>query len=104
MKINFSKKAMAYVNDKKISNIVIDIDLDSKASCCGLGAVDFVIMSNAKDKFKNYKKADSVLTEVYYSPSLEFYFNDESIMDIGCVGFFNFKKLYVANEINILAD
>lgn len=104
MKINFSKKSKDFIKEKSIDNIVIDIDIDSKSACCGMGSVDFDIKYNSKDKVKNFKKADSDLLDVYYSPALNFYFNEDSIIDIGCVGFSRFKKLYVANEINILAD
>ncbi|MGO3017833.1 MAG: iron-sulfur cluster biosynthesis family protein [Anaerococcus sp.] len=104
MKINFSKKSKDFIKQKHIDNLVIDIDLDSKSACCGMGSVDFNINYNSKDKVKNFKKADSDLIEVYYSPSLNFYFDKDSILDIGCIGISKFKKLYVANEINILAN
>lgn len=104
MKVSFSKKAQDFIKEKNIENIVVDIDLDSKAACCGLGSVDFKILENSKDKVKNYKKADSDFIDVYFSPSLNFYFEDDSIMDIGCLGLLNFKKLYVTNEINVLAN
>lgn len=104
MKIEFSKQAKDYINEKNIDNIVVDIDLDSKAACCGFGSVDFKIIENAQDKVRNFKHGQSDFIDVSYSPSLEFYFDNNSIMDIGCAGFFKFKKLYVKNEINVLAD
>ncbi|MDD7305894.1 MAG: CC/Se motif family (seleno)protein [Peptoniphilaceae bacterium] len=104
MKVSFSNKAKEFIKEKNIDNLVVDLDLNSKANCCGMGSVDFKVTENAKDKVKNYKKADSDLIDVYFSPSLNFYFDDNSILDIGCVGLLKFKKLYVANEINILAN
>lgn len=104
MKVNFSKKAEEFIKEKNIENLVVDIDLDSKAACCGMGSVDFKISKNAKDKVQNYKKADSDLIDVFFSPSLNFYFDEDSVLDIGCAGLYKFKKLYVANEINILAN
>lgn len=104
MKVSFSKKAQEFIKEKNIKDLVVDIDLDSKAACCGLGSVDFAILENAKDKVKNYHKADSDFVDVYYSPSLNFYFDNESILDIGCAGILKFKKLYVANEVNILSN
>lgn len=104
MKVSFSKKAKEFIKEKNINNLVVDIDLDTKGACCGIGSVDFAIIENAKDKVINYKKADSDLIDVYYSPSLNFYFDGDSILDIGCAGFLKFKKLYVSNEVNVLAN
>lgn len=104
MKVSFSKKAKEFIKEKNIDNLVVDLDLDTKGACCGFGSVDFKIMENSKDKVTNYKKAESDLIDVYYSPSLNFYFDSDSILDIACAGLLKFKKLYVANEINVLAN
>lgn len=104
MKININEKAMNYIKERNIENIVVDIDMDSKAACCGAGTVDFRVFPNAKDRVKNYKKELIDNIEIYYSPNLEFYFKDESPLDISSFGISKFQKLYVTNEINFMKD
>lgn len=102
MKIKLDKKAKNYIKKNKINDIVIQIDQDSKQACCGLGSIDFKIYLNSKDEVKNFKNVNLKDLEVYYEPSLEFYFKDDDEVLIKLIGFLNFKKLYIANEINIL--
>ncbi|NVF10703.1 hypothetical protein HV819_01555 [Anaerococcus sp. AGMB00486] len=102
MKIKFDEKSKKYIKKNKIKNIVIQVDRNSKQACCGLGSIDFEVFINSKHKVKNFKHINKNDLEIYYEPSLEFYFKDDDEILIKIIGFLNFKKLYVANEINVL--
>lgn len=102
MKIIFDDKAKKFIKEKNIKDIVIQIDKDSKNACCGLGSIDFEIYTNSKDKVKNFKKFKNEYLDIYYEPNIEFYFEDDDEMIIKLIRFLAYKKLYVANEVNVL--
>lgn len=104
MIVEIDEKAKKYIKNKNINNIVLDIDMDSKAACCGAGSIDFVVFTNAKDKVKNYKLIKEDKLDIYYSPNLEFYFKENDKLYISSFGISKFQKLYITNEINILSN
>lgn len=102
MKFKFDKKAKQFIKNKKIDNIVIQTDNDTKSACCGLGAIDFNVYTNCKEKIKNFKKVKLDNVEIYYEPAMDFYFEENEEILIALIGIFSFKKLAIANEVNIL--
>lgn len=95
MKFTLDKKAKALVKKKQIKEIFINPDLDQKASCCGLGSIDIVILTIENDK-NRYKLKESEDLDIYYNPNLAMYIDDEEEIIISAF----FRKLYVKNEIN----
>ncbi len=93
MKFILDKKAKALVKKKQIKEIFINPDLDQKASCCGIGTVDIVILTKEDDKHR-YKLQETDDLDIYYNPNLAMYIDEELIISAF------FRKLYVKNEIN----
>lgn len=95
MKFTLDKKAKALVKKKQIKEIFINPDLDQKASCCGIGSIDIVILTKEDDK-NRYKLQKTDDLDIYYNPNLAMYIDDEEDIIISAF----FRKLYVKNEIN----
>ena len=95
MKFTFDKKAKALIKKKQIKEIFINPDLDQKASCCGIGSIDIVILTKEKEN-NRYKFQDNEDLDIYYNPNLAMYIDDEEEIIISAF----FRKLYVKNEIN----
>lgn len=93
MKFILDKKAKALVEKKQINEIFINPDLDQKASCCGIGTVDIVILTKENDK-NRYKLQETDDLDIYYNPNLAMYIDEDLIISAF------FRKLYVKNEIN----
>ena len=93
MKFILDKKAKALVKKKQIKEIFINPDLDQKASCCGIGTVDIVILTKEDNKHR-YKLQETDDLDIYYNPNLAMYIDEELIISAF------FRKLYVKNEIN----
>lgn len=93
MKFILDKKAKALVKKKQIKEIFINPDLDQKASCCGIGTVDIVILTKENDK-NRYKLQETDDLDIYYNPNLAMYIDEDLIISAF------FRKLYVKNEIN----
>lgn len=93
MKFILDKKAKALVEKKQIKEIFINPDLDQKASCCGIGTVDIVILTKENDK-NRYKLQETDDLDIYYNPNLAMYIDEDLIISAF------FRKLYVKNEIN----
>ena len=93
MKFILDKKAKALVKKKQIKEIFINPDLDQKASCCGIGTVDIVILTKEDDKHR-YKLQETDDLDIYYNPNLAMYIDEDLIISAF------FRKLYVKNEIN----
>ena len=93
MKFILDKKAKALVEKKQIKEIFINPDLDQKASCCGIGTVDIVILTKENDK-NRYKLQETDDLDIYYNPNLAMYIDVDLIISAF------FRKLYVKNEIN----
>lgn len=95
MKFTLDKKAKTLVKKKQIKEIFINPDLDQKASCCGIGSIDIVILTKEDDK-NRYKLQETEDLDIYYNPNLVMYIDDEEEIIISAF----FRKLYVKNEIN----
>lgn len=95
MKFTLDKKAKALVKKKQFKEIFINPDLDQKASCCGIGSIDIVILTKEDDK-NRYKLQETDDLDIYYNPNLAMYIDDEEEIIISAF----FRKLYVKNEIN----
>ncbi len=93
MKFILDNKAKALVKKKQIKEIFINPDLDQKASCCGIGTVDIVILTKEDDK-NRYKLQETDDLDIYYNPNLAMYIDEDLIISAF------FRKLYVKNEIN----
>lgn len=93
MKFILDNKAKALVKKKQIKEIFINPDLDQKASCCGIGSIDIVILTKEDDK-NRYKIQETDDLDIYYNPKLAMYIDEELIISAF------FRKLYVKNEIN----
>lgn len=94
-------RALTYLKKKNINKIFINPDVDVKASCCSVATYDFNI-STKDDDISRYKTEEVSSISIYYNPTIELYFKrkeDQEII-ISAMGIGNFKKLYVANEIN----
>lgn len=97
MKFILDKKAKALVNKKQIKEIFINPDLDQKASCCGIGSIDIVILTKENDS-NRYKLQETDDLDIYYNPNLAMYIDDDQDLIISAF----FKKLYVKSEINTI--
>lgn len=97
MKFILDKKAKALVKKKQIKEIFINPDLDQKASCCGIGTIDIVILTKEKDK-NRYKLQETDDLDIYYNPNLAMYIDDNQDLIISAF----FKKLYIKSEINTI--
>lgn len=93
MKFILDNKAKALVKKKQIKEIFINPDLDQKASCCGIGSIDIVILTKEDDKHR-YKLQETDDLDIYYNPNLAMYIDEDLIISSF------FRKLYVKNEIN----
>ena len=93
MKFILDNKAKALVEKKQIREIFINPDLDQKASCCGIGSIDIVILTKEDDKHR-YKLQETDDLDIYYNPNLAMYIDEDLIISAF------FRKLYVKNEIN----
>ena len=97
MKFILDKKAKALVKKKQIKEIFINPDLDQKASCCGIGSIDIVILTKENDS-NRYKLQETDDLDIYYDPNLAMYIDDDQDLIISAF----FKKLYVKSEINTI--
>ncbi len=97
MKFILDKKAKALVKKKQIKEIFINPDLDQKASCCGIGSIDIVILTKENDS-NRYKLQETDDLDIYYNPNLAMYIDDDQDLIISAF----FKKLYVKSEINTI--
>lgn len=97
MKFILDKKAKALVKKKQIKEIFINPDLDQKASCCGIGTIDIVILTKEKDK-NRYKLQETDDLDIYYNPNLAMYIDDDQDLIISAF----FKKFYIKSEINTI--
>lgn len=97
MKFILDKKAKALVKKKQIKEIFINPDLDQKASCCGIGTIDIVILTKEKDK-NRYKLQETDDLDIYYNPNLAMYIDDDQDLIISAF----FKKFYIKIEINTI--
>lgn len=95
MKFILDKKAKALVKKKQIKEIFINPDLDQKASCCGIGSIDIVILTKENDK-NRYKLQETDDLDIYYNPNLSMYIDEDLIISAF------FKKLYIKREINTI--
>lgn len=100
MKFILDKKALNFLEKKKLDKIFINPDLDQKAACCGIGTVDFDISFKDDDNSK-YLKTDFENISIFYNPTISMYIKDDQEITLSAFGLGNFKKLYVANEIPI---
>lgn len=100
MKFILDKKALNFLEKKKLDKIFINPDLDQKAACCGIGTVDFDI-SFKDDDNSRYLKTNFENISIFYNPTISMYINDDQEITLSAFGLGNFKKLYVANEIPI---
>ncbi|WP_297789902.1 hypothetical protein [uncultured Anaerococcus sp.] len=100
MKFILDKKALNFLEKKKIDKIFINPDLDQKAACCGIGTVDFDI-SFKDDDNSRYLKTNFENISIFYNPTISMYIKDDQEITLSAFGLGNFKKLYVANEIPI---
>lgn len=99
MKFILDKKAIDFLDKKKLDKIYINPDLDQKAACCGIGTVDFDV--SFKDDNSRYLKANFENISIFYNPTISMYIKDDQEITISAFGLGSFKKLYVANEIPI---
>jgi hypothetical protein len=104
MKFTFTDKAKKYIEDKKIDKIMITTNTSSRNSCCGVGTVDFDIHRDFDKEPEKFKKEVNENLEIFYSPALSYYFKDDDLVNISSLGLGKFKKLYVTNEVNVLAN
>lgn len=100
MKFILDKKALNFLEKKKLDKIFINPDLDQKAACCGIGTVDFDI-SFKDDDNSRYLKTNLENISIFYNPTISMYIKDDQEITLSAFGLGNFKKLYVANEIPI---
>lgn len=100
MKFILDKKAIDFLDKKKLDKIYINPDLDQKAACCGIGTVDFDISFKDNDNSR-YIKANFENISIFYNPTISMYIKDDQEITISAFGLGSFKKLYVANEIPI---
>ncbi|WP_311516589.1 hypothetical protein [uncultured Anaerococcus sp.] len=100
MKFILDKKALNFLEKKKLDKIFINPDLDQKAACCGIGTVDFDI-SFKDDDNSRYLKTNFENISIFYNPTISMYIKDDQEITLSAFGLGNFKKLYVANEIPI---
>lgn len=98
MKFILDKKAIDFLEKKKIDKIYVNPDLDQKAACCGIGTVDFDV-SFKDDDNSRYLKANFENISIFYNPTISMYIKDDQEITISAFGLGSFKKLYVANEI-----
>lgn len=97
MKFILDNKAKALIKKKQIKEIFINPDLDQKASCCGIGTIDIVILTKEKDK-NRYKLQETDDLDIYYNPNLAMYIDDDQDLIISAF----FKKFYIKSEINTI--
>lgn len=100
MKFILDKKAIDFLEKKNLDKIYVNPDLDQKASCCGIGTVDFDV-SFKDDDNSRYLKANFENISIFYNPTISMYIKDDQEITISAFGLGSFKKLYVANEIPI---
>lgn len=100
MNFILDKKAIDFLDKKKLDKIYINPDLDQKAACCGIGTVDFDV-SFKDDDNSRYLKANFENISIFYNPTISMYIKDDQEITISAFGLGNFKKLYVKNEIPI---
>lgn len=100
MKFILDKKAIDFLEKKNLDKIYVNPDLDQKASCCGIGTVDFEV-SFKDDDNSRYLKANFENISIFYNPTISMYIKDDQEITISAFGLGSFKKLYVANEIPI---
>lgn len=100
MKFILDKKAIDFLDKKKLDKIYINPDLDQKAACCGIGTVDFDVSFKDDDRSR-YLKTNIKNIDVFYNPTISMYIKDDQEITISAFGLGSFKKLYVANEIPI---
>lgn len=95
-------KALDFLKKKNINRIFINPDIDYKACCCSVGSFDFDISTRDNEDTSRYKKIDVSGISIFYNPTIDLYLKDREDTDIiiSAMGFGNFKKLYVENEIN----
>ncbi|MCI7238046.1 MAG: hypothetical protein SOU08_06630 [Anaerococcus sp.] len=94
-------KAKTFLDKKNIREIYVNPDLDTKGACCGPGVCDFVVTTKEDNK-DNYKKERSKDIDIFYHPNLTMFFEDSEEILISAFGLGPIKKLYVANEKNLL--
>lgn len=104
MIFKFSESAQNYLKQKNAKDLIIEIDLNSKKACCSPGTVNFIIRINEKESLKHFKKATYQGLDIYYSPSMEYYFGENDQVKIDCLGLFGLKKIYISNEVNVFRD
>lgn len=97
MKFILDKKAQALVKKKQIKEIFINPDLDQKASCCGIGTIDIVILTKENNK-NRYKLQETDDLDIYYNPNLAMYIDEDEEIIISAF----FRKLYVNSEFNTI--
>ena len=100
MKFILDKKAIDFLEKKNLDKIYVNPDLDQKASCCGIGTVDFDV-SFKDDDNSRYLKANFENISIFYNPTISMYIKDDQEITISAFGLGSFKKLFVANEIPI---
>lgn len=100
MKFILDKKALNFLEKKKLDKIFINPDLDQKVACCGIGTVDFDI-SFKDDDNSRYLKTNFENISIFYNPTISMYIKDDQEITLSAFGLGNFKKLYIANEIPI---
>ncbi|MDU5806649.1 MAG: hypothetical protein E6Z55_04160 [Peptoniphilus harei] len=95
-------KALDFLKKKNINRIFINPDIDYKACCCSVGSFDFDVSTRDNEDTSRYKKIDVSGISIFYNPTIDLYLKDREDTDIiiSAMGFGNFKKLYVENEIN----
>ena len=95
-------KALDFLKKKNINRIFINPDIDYKACCCSVGSFDFDVSTRDNEDTSRYKKIDVSGISIFYNPTIDLYLKGREDTDIiiSAMGFGNFKKLYVENEIN----